>query len=1115
MKIRKLELYNIASIEKAEIDFDAIPLSDTDLFLITGTTGAGKTTILDAISLALYNTTPRIAKGLTRREGANTDDLTGDDPRNIMRQNTGYAYSRLFFQGNDGKEYCAEWSVERGRQRKISGKLSNAVWTVTKLGTTEAITADNQRKYPEVEEYVKKIVGLDFHQFCRTTMLAQGEFTEFLKSDEKDKAAILEKISGSGIYRKIGMEIYRQSQNADKLFEKEQEKHNQIVVMDDAEREAKEIELEAIATVLPNLQTAIDNLLNGINWLAEDEKAANKLNEARKVLEDAKNIVEAEEFLAKEADAKQWNETIDARQSRKNALNEQRKAENAAIELARLEATFAEALAGEAYLSAVQKALEANATDLQAAIDAETANVAAYNNSQTIVADIKSLQTALSEKAQKEEAKKNCEAVEIPTAQAALADSSEKLATAQSSFEAVQKELDAIKATLEKLDLNGLRNEKEFLNEVKSKKSEIKELADTIAEEKRSIEANEDELKILYAAAEKENAELARLKIEHERRKETIDKFAKQMRSKLSAHLGEKDNICPVCGQHVSDIQSDDLLDQEYRQIEKEFKAQETIASAATTAVTERVSLITLAKRTLSDHVNKHSAAVKALGDKVAGREDAQTLIEASEETIIGLITAVSEKITYGIEIEKQQKAIQERYNTQLNAKAAAESKKQNDQNTLSNAKGKLQSLNEEISAKANTINALKEAIAESLTGSCGWEYAWDKNPDNFTAELKEKAKAYADLQSSLSAATAKIAANKPILSSITDLKKEIMAAMPEWKVDNVIPVEKKNLQNLWAGLNADVKAQKKALASATEEHDKFEKAVLEFLEGHSGYTIERLAQLDSISREENEKDARYVNDCRNAVSTRLAQFETAKKEWDEHIVRKPATLKEEDTIETMSVYKAEFEVKKDELNVRKGALEKDIENDDEAKKKRDDTTLLDQLRAEKEKWNRFNSVYGDATGSNLCKIAQSYVLGSLLSSANVHLKNMVPQFRLLVTPGTLNLKLEDKDYGYATRSTNSLSGGESFLVSLALALALADFGRHLGVSTLFIDEGFGTLSGEALQSAINTLKALHTKAGRQVGIISHREEIRENIPVQIKVTASNGSSPSTVDVIG
>jgi exonuclease SbcC len=87
--------------------------------------------------------------------------------------------------------------------------------------------------------------------------------------------------------------------------------------------------------------------------------------------------------------------------------------------------------------------------------------------------------------------------------------------------------------------------------------------------------------------------------------------------------------------------------------------------------------------------------------------------------------------------------------------------------------------------------------------------------------------------------------------------------------------------------------------------------------------------------------------------------------------------------------------------------------------------------------------------------------------------------------------------------------------VSLALALALADFGQHLGVSTLFIDEGFGTLSGEALQSALNTLKAIHSDAGRQVGIISHREEIRENIPVQIRVNTIAGTSASEISVIG
>ena len=120
MKIKKLEILNLASIKEAVIDFEKGPLSDAELFLITGTTGSGKTTLLDAISLALYNTTPRIAKGQSGKTEANDDNLTGKDPRNIMRQNTGHAYSKLWFEGNDGKSYLAEWSVSRGKHCKVN-----------------------------------------------------------------------------------------------------------------------------------------------------------------------------------------------------------------------------------------------------------------------------------------------------------------------------------------------------------------------------------------------------------------------------------------------------------------------------------------------------------------------------------------------------------------------------------------------------------------------------------------------------------------------------------------------------------------------------------------------------------------------------------------------------------------------------------------------------------------------------------------------------------------------------------------------------------------------------------------------------------------------------------
>ena len=160
------------------------------------------------------------------------------------------------------------------------------------------------------------------------------------------------------------------------------------------------------------------------------------------------------------------------------------------------------------------------------------------------------------------------------------------------------------------------------------------------------------------------------------------------------------------------------------------------------------------------------------------------------------------------------------------------------------------------------------------------------------------------------------------------------------------------------------------------------------------------------------------------------------------------------------------------------------------------------------------NQLIGDATGNKFRKIAQSYVLNSLIHSANHYMKTLTDRYTLKVAPGTFVISLEDSYQGYVSRAASTISGGESFLVSLSLALALSDIGQKLAVDTLFIDEGFGTLSGEPLQNAINTLRSLHNKSGRHVGIISHVEELQGKIPVQIQVDQEGNLSSSKVKVI-
>ena len=135
MKLQKLTIHNIASIEDATIDFDAQPLTDSEVFLITGKTGAGKSTILDAICLALYADTPRL--DATKMQGDTMDGektVRIDDPRQLMRRNTGEAFVRLTFVGSNGLHYEATWSVARARN-KATGNLKSKEWQLRNLDT--------------------------------------------------------------------------------------------------------------------------------------------------------------------------------------------------------------------------------------------------------------------------------------------------------------------------------------------------------------------------------------------------------------------------------------------------------------------------------------------------------------------------------------------------------------------------------------------------------------------------------------------------------------------------------------------------------------------------------------------------------------------------------------------------------------------------------------------------------------------------------------------------------------------------------------------------------------------------------------------------------------------
>ncbi|MBO7462858.1 MAG: AAA family ATPase, partial [Bacteroidales bacterium] len=274
MKILKINILNLASLTEATIDFTVPPLADSPLFLICGDTGAGKSTITDAICLAFYGDTPRF-KDLQSDDFENEDNIKTADARNIMRKGTSEAMSRVEFLADDGNIYTAEWYAAR---KKTDGTLRDIRRTLsrkTKNGDFETVT----EKKTEFAELIQRLTGYDFNRFIRSVMLAQNQFSKFLFATRDEKSAILQMLTNTDIYEKISKRVF--------------EKYSAVKA--DLNALSQNIESQEIITA-NDISAAQGNLAK---LVAESATSDAKLAAATARLETKKRIVELQETLQK------------------------------------------------------------------------------------------------------------------------------------------------------------------------------------------------------------------------------------------------------------------------------------------------------------------------------------------------------------------------------------------------------------------------------------------------------------------------------------------------------------------------------------------------------------------------------------------------------------------------------------------------------------------------------------------------------------------------------------------------------------------------------------------------------------------------------------------------
>ncbi|MBA5687165.1 AAA family ATPase [Rugamonas apoptosis] len=209
MKILNIRGKNLASLAgEFQVDFETEPLASSGLFAISGPTGAGKSTLLDALCLALYDATPRLLKALGRSvlPDVGAETISTLDPRNLLRRGTAEGYAEVDFVGNDGASYRARWSVRRSRT-KAEGALQPTAMSLHLLPALQPVGGTKT----EVKAAIEQRIGLSFDQFTRAVLLAQNEFSTFLKAEDNERGELLETLTGSTIYSDISIRAFERA----------------------------------------------------------------------------------------------------------------------------------------------------------------------------------------------------------------------------------------------------------------------------------------------------------------------------------------------------------------------------------------------------------------------------------------------------------------------------------------------------------------------------------------------------------------------------------------------------------------------------------------------------------------------------------------------------------------------------------------------------------------------------------------------------------------------------------------------------------------------------------------------------------------------------------------
>jgi exonuclease SbcC len=1011
MKINKIYLKNINSFKgEHRIDFTENPLSSAGLFAIVGPTGAGKSTLLDAITLALFNQIPRFDKKISKDFVASAGSILTKGERECAVE--------IEFSCKSGN-FVSKWWIEMNRNQN----LNDYGMEITDLQTGQLLPL----KKSEIPKRNEELIGLSYDQFIKSILLSQGEFAKFLKSGKDERGKLLEDITGTQIYRKLGKKAFEIAK------EKEQVLKDLRTNIDTENRKLNTPQQEQIWL---DRKTEIEKIIKDLE--AQIQIFKTKIELKNQVLNFQKSIAKKGELQAKEQQILNDFESFEAIK-----LQNHEKAEPFQSLILQFESQQKALQNLQERLASEEGSLDKNTKLLNEIIN-NIGELTKEHNTLNLENALEILQTfrdkfyQLEKQRNSQEATKKANENQIEELINKIAEKSLRFDFRQITDEVLESIKNVGVAHKNKLDETFKLAQITTLDDVPTKR-------ENLADNHRNYSALKlhvwDYVKIIKAAKEEQDVEklqnnfIITQKPELEKIQELIVKIVQKIKQleteketlsksynfeKDRQSLLKKDEPCPLCGS----LEHPFLSHYANNYVEIDLKLSE-------------------AKK-----------AEKALNESFQDLSSKLASAEALLKSAIVKITAFNEQILeVKVKIEEKKQALKlekiggntEVIDAQINAIEA----QQNALNGIENKAEKLkdlQSLYRQCSATKllqNEYNLLIIKTKELYNGA------------SFEKECNDIQTGFVKTQANIQSST----------KIIKDLKDEFLPKQKTFETEQV------NLEN-----------QVKLVGF--EDLKTCQSAIL------------------------NSENAKALRDKKQtlllAIQTLVEQIKEHQKDLDE------VKLKDDISVELDTLIRQELDTNAKQIEIRKEDVEISVNLATQTQTKAAIEQLQTQLQIlEKDnlKWVLLKNYIGDADGKKFATFAQGLTLSRLMALANRRLTDLSDRY-LLEKPGEKEedeLMIVDLYMGKERRSVKTLSGGETFIISLSLALALSDLAsKNIKLESLFIDEGFGTLDPETLDLSLNTLEKLQQEAQKNIGIISHVESIKERIATQISLERNN-----------